>query len=552
MNVIKEVTLPASQLLPRPDYNPRTRFDPIALKHLANLIQARGGIIQSLIIRKAASPTEYEILAGERRWRAAKLIQDDFPIPCRLVDVDDREALAIALSENDGREDLSPTEEAASAQKYLDMCNGNREEAAAYLGWDVSKMHHRLALMQCTPAVRDALTEKTIRLGHAELLARLAPANQDIALQRIIEHAMSVRDVKSKLADLSQKIESAIFDTSGCAGCMHNSSEQSGLFEESIQEGFCMNPPCFSKKTSDALDIKRQSLLEEVPRVEFVEPKSTVFPIKIVADGPNGIGEMEVNACRSCANFGSTISKFPANLGEVENGMCFDAVCNAKKVASRHQASQTNSIPNIGNESETRSVASDGIQTESSTKGVTPHRVIEYRNKQWRRIAANFIVANPELARKVLIALGLTGNAKCVCQEKFRELFAKLSGNRSDVNSMAEALSRLDSTNVDQYKLLIGVMVASSIAALDLDALIDVMQHLQIPIATYWKISPEFLELLTKSEIEAIADEIGWKASLGDEFISMMKGKKAEVIQRMQAAKDYPFEGRIPTVMRLP
>ncbi len=550
MNVIQELTLPASRLRVRPGHNPRTRFDPVALKRLADLIQARGGIVQSLIIRETADNPGFEIVAGERRWRAAQTIENDFPVPCRLVIADDKEALAIALTENDGREDLSPTEEAVSAKTYLDMCKGNRDEAAAYLGWSPAKLNHRLALLQCTEAVREGLTNKTILLGHAELLARLAPKNQDIALKRIIEHRMSVADVKSKLADLSQKIATAIFDTTGCQGCRHNTSEQTGLFAESIDEGYCTNPPCFTEKTDCALEENRQRLLQEVPKVEFIEAHTTVFPIKLVADGPTGIGEGEVRACRSCANFGSTISKLPASLGAIEEAMCFDASCNSRKVAKRIKDQDSSAAEPehvaTGSDSPTIKKAS----SKQPTAVVTPQRVNDYRISQWRKITANIIAADFALAQKVLLAIGLAGHARCISQTKFGDLFKKIVGHGVAGTTMTHVLQRVEAADADEYPRLIAVMAATAIGDLDKEVLVQLMRYLKVDIGTYWRLDVAFCELLTKSELEAVAEEIGLKTAIGQSFSKIMSGKKADIIKQLLDVKGFEFQGKVPTVMR--
>ena len=127
-------------------------------------------LFRSILVRPRDAG-RYEIVAGERRWRAArKVFGDEYEIPALVRDLDDGEADEAALIENIQRADMSPTEEAEAAAKILGRCQGDRDEASRRLGWSRTTLDKRLALMNCSERVRRALSERRIQLGNAELL----------------------------------------------------------------------------------------------------------------------------------------------------------------------------------------------------------------------------------------------------------------------------------------------------------------------------------------------------------------------------------------------
>ena len=134
--------------------NPRTFFDPAEMAELESSVRANG-LLQPIVVRQKGDV--FEIIAGERRFRAVKAVEgDDGEIAAIIRDCSDEEAETLALIENISRADMSPTEEAAAAHRlYVRLRDKN--ELAAQLGWPLSKLERRLALMNCCEAVRVAL-----------------------------------------------------------------------------------------------------------------------------------------------------------------------------------------------------------------------------------------------------------------------------------------------------------------------------------------------------------------------------------------------------------
>ncbi|HDS1579876.1 TPA: hypothetical protein QEL15_001956 [Stenotrophomonas maltophilia] len=162
------------------------------------------------------------------------------PVVIRVLS--DEEAEAIALAENYHRDDVSVAEEAKAAQRMLLRHRGDRVETAWALGWSPETLARRLALTACTPAVLTALTERKIKVGHAELLSGVPQDKQDAVLAALIAGDVPVSALKAQLGRYARRLADAIFDTAACAACPHNSARQAGLFAESLGEGYCQHP----------------------------------------------------------------------------------------------------------------------------------------------------------------------------------------------------------------------------------------------------------------------------------------------------------------------
>ena len=169
---------------------PRKSFEHTALNELAASIKEKG-ILQPLTVRKRDK--KYEIIAGERRWRAAKIAGKN-KIPVIIVDADDNEALQLALIENLQREDLNPIEEAEGYQALIEKHNLTHEEISNKLGKDRSTITNQLRLLKLSDKVKKALVEGVISAGHARPLLSLN--DQSIVnqlLNTIIIKGLSVR-----------------------------------------------------------------------------------------------------------------------------------------------------------------------------------------------------------------------------------------------------------------------------------------------------------------------------------------------------------------------
>jgi ParB family chromosome partitioning protein len=176
-------------------YQPRKRMDEGALYELAESIKAQG-VMQPILVRKIASGGGYEIIAGERRFRAAKLAGLT-EVPVLVRDVSDQNAAAMALIENMQREDLNPLEEAIGLQRLIKEFGLTHEQAAQSVGRSRSAASNLLRLLNLAEPVQTMLVAGDLEMGHARALLSLDRAAQITAANQISAKKMSVREAES-------------------------------------------------------------------------------------------------------------------------------------------------------------------------------------------------------------------------------------------------------------------------------------------------------------------------------------------------------------------
>lgn len=179
-------------------YQPRKVFDDTALSELSESIKVNG-VIQPITVRKS-SDGGYELIAGERRWRAAQMA-GFIRIPAVIKDASDREAMEIALIENVQREDLNPIETAVAYQRLIKEFNITQEDVAHRVGKERSTITNFLRLLNLPKDVRDEISKGTISMGHAKTLLGLPSADdQTRAKGIIIDKGLSVRETEALIA----------------------------------------------------------------------------------------------------------------------------------------------------------------------------------------------------------------------------------------------------------------------------------------------------------------------------------------------------------------
>lgn len=190
--------LPVEQLQPG-KFQPRKQFKCEPLNELAYSIQSQG-IIEPLIVRQLTNTT-YEILAGERRWRAAQLIALD-TVPCLVGQYSDNQALAVSLIENIQRQNLNAIEEALGFSKLIESFHFHQHEVATLLGKSRSYVANSLRLLSLIEEVQDQLINDEITSGHARVLVGLQPDLQKKIAKQIIELNWSVRKTEQVIKAL--------------------------------------------------------------------------------------------------------------------------------------------------------------------------------------------------------------------------------------------------------------------------------------------------------------------------------------------------------------
>jgi len=191
-------TLPVGSLLPG-KYQPRTRMDDAALEELAASIREQG-ILQPILVRPVGGE-RFEIVAGERRWRAAQRAGLG-EVPVLVRSIADESAVAMALIENIQREDLNALEEAHGIQRLIDEFGMTHEAAARALGRSRAAVTNLLRLRALAAPVQELLAAGSIEMGHARALLSLDAARQITLAHRVASQRLSVRDTEREVARL--------------------------------------------------------------------------------------------------------------------------------------------------------------------------------------------------------------------------------------------------------------------------------------------------------------------------------------------------------------
>jgi ParB family transcriptional regulator, chromosome partitioning protein len=195
-------------ILQRGRYQPRSQLDPEALNELAASIRSQG-VVQPILVRpiEATTPSggqRYEIIAGERRWRAAQLagLPD---IPAIVRDVPDETAISVALIENIQRENLNPLEEARALERLISEFSMTHQQAAEAVGRSRAAVSNLLRLLDLAPEVCDQLEARTLEMGHARALLGLATRRQQVEVAILVaKKGLSVRETEAIVRRMTQ------------------------------------------------------------------------------------------------------------------------------------------------------------------------------------------------------------------------------------------------------------------------------------------------------------------------------------------------------------
>jgi len=188
--------VPLSRVCPCP-FQPRKDFAPESLKELADSIREQG-ILQPLVVR--ARHERFEIIAGERRWRAAQLA-GLAEIPVLVREADDRALLELALIENLQRENLNPIEEARGYSQLIESFHLTQEQAAQKVGKSRAVVANALRLLKLAPELQDLLRDGQLSVGHAKVILGLATAtDQKLAVAAVLKDSLSVRQTEELVA----------------------------------------------------------------------------------------------------------------------------------------------------------------------------------------------------------------------------------------------------------------------------------------------------------------------------------------------------------------
>ncbi len=191
--------------LVRGKYQPRQHFDTEQLQELAESIKTTGGLLQPIVVRPL-NTGNYEIVAGERRWRAAQLAGLS-EVSCLVSLYTDEQALQAAVIENINRADLNPIEEANAYQRLIDEFGYLHEEVAAAVGKSRTTITNALRLLKLDPRVQQLLISEQLSEGHGKILAGVPVTHQYALAEQCIQKGWSVRKIEMEVKKILQPVE---------------------------------------------------------------------------------------------------------------------------------------------------------------------------------------------------------------------------------------------------------------------------------------------------------------------------------------------------------
>ncbi len=221
-------------LLQRGRYQPRVDMRPESLQELAESIKSQG-VVQPIVVRPVGAPgagesQRYEIIAGERRWRAAQMA-GLAQIPAVIRDIPDEAAIAVALIENIQRENLNPLEEARALERLISEFQLTHQQAADAVGRERASVSNLLRLLELAPEVSEMLERRELEMGHARALLGLTNRRQQVEVAvMIVKRSLSVRDTEALVRRLKERAPGAA--EAGEAGAGHRDPNVQRLEQE--------------------------------------------------------------------------------------------------------------------------------------------------------------------------------------------------------------------------------------------------------------------------------------------------------------------------------
>jgi ParB/RepB/Spo0J family partition protein len=517
----RAATLPLSKIT-KGD-NPRRYFDRKKHDELVASLRLRG-MLQPILLRPAPDAEDiYAIVAGERRYRAAvEAFGLNGEVPVVIREMTDQEALEAAIDENDNRDDASETEQADAAVRVLAACRNDRAEAARRLGWSRAKLDRRLALANLSEAIKLALDERRIKVGHAELLAAVPMDKQDKALETIVGSGLDVGKTRDLLMRVTQNLASALFDKTECTTCPFNSGAQRALFETHVDDGHCTNPGCFQLKT------------EAFEKVQLEEQERAAAAARAAA--PSGANDAEDEDDEQDESADET------NVGEA--GGSDDSASSADSIRMRVSASPTTS--------RSTGCASTAHKPSVTAKSIAG-RTADLREAKWRSALARTLAGNAEHAHIAILVAAMSGTLSQIKAETLKAragLLVNATFPDLDYKGKIAEIRALPDNQSANVLSAIGAAYAKDV--LTFGHVADLARAFEIDLRDSWQVDKAFLERYTKDELKFIAQECGLIAHIGEKaFSKLLASKKTDLIAGMLNRIGFNWAGRLPSPMTL-
>lgn len=518
--------------------NPRRYFDRAKHDELVVSIRRRG-IIQPIVLRPLPGSVDlFEIVAGERRYRAAlEVYGPDGEVPVVIRAMTDEEALEAAIDENDVRDDASETEQADAAVRRLAACGNDRAETARRLGWSRAKLDRRLALADLSETVKCALDERRIKVGHAELLAVIPSDKQDKALDTILSARLDVAKTRELLMRVTQDLGRACFDKAECVACPFNSAAQAVLFETHVDTGHCTNAACFELKTqaSEAIRFEQEEQAERMARAARPTPDNADEADEEGTEGDD-TEDTEANddGVRHARGDAAADDRTPA-IGTTDAPSRIAAVVPAPTPLA---IPATRASPTAGPRVTATSVAA---------------RTAEYREAAWRTALARALAGNADNARTTILIAAMTGTLSQIKGDTLTSRAGVLIGASFvglDYAAQIAAIRALADGQAANVLSVIGAAYAKDVHRFGHVA--DLARAFGVDLRDSWQVDRAFLERYTRQELSFLARECGLVAHMGEKaFAKLLAAKKTDLVTAMLNRPGFVWAGRLPGSMTL-
>lgn len=514
-----------------PNGNIRKKRDPVAFEDLRNAIRRDGGITQAMTIRAHPdNACRAQLLAGYGR-RAVALADNHVQVPVVVKVADDKQALSIMLSENAARESLSIADEIIMAQRFSSLYDGDHTKAAADLGWSEKRYRGRLLLNSCVEEVIDALRDKQIKIGHAEILSQFSEKIQEGTLKRIVKEGLTVEQLKALAGVATKKLSEAKFDQSECEGCQHNSQRQASLFDNSVGSSKCGNLVCYKSKTEAWLENHKQELKIDYHTVllDIEKPKSDR---NTLTEDDIGAKQLE-QGCKGCVSNAAIItSSLDRHCGTVMDNQCIDSDCFRKMVAANKQENEKqHARSNDANKGQTVAETAGSkvgqknkVQPKKDSKVVTqkkPNIVIENNKNMLRELAVEQYASEPHFIEAISVSSLIEKAGIAQLSEKWLGEQDVIPENMSlgDFATRTLFLYQLDKCALNAIKSKASLHFMrhtnsqansfTSPRAFMIQAI--ALKERAIPLATeYWAATEEYLSGYLKGGVEVLAKKSGF------------------------------------------
>lgn len=573
--------LRAKRIRRNPEIDPRISRNTSDYLSIKESVRVHG-VNQPILVRPVEGDPDhdYEVVAGNTRHQST-LDNDIELIPCMVKTLTDAQARIHAALENIQRANLTPIEEAKHAQVVLIDMNNDHEEVCKQLGWSRTKLNSRILLSHCNLDVAEALVQKQIVIGHAELLASVPAENQTAILAKIIERNMTVTEARQRLFSLSLDLNKAKFDTTACHGCPKNSATSRDMFDNNIGGSQCLDVKCWEGKATALIDVK---LIEAKADYGVVHTDLTIAAnsyVELGANGPSGVGETQFSACTGCVSYGAVVSTQYGNEGTLKGNLCFDKPCNAKMRESYQKVLAALAVEPARDGDGTDSVSIQPITDNTSNKktGIENPKAAQPKvpgmRKAMRRHAFDLYASMGQQAVRtnmnLALAIAVTSLYFDVRNEIPSELLKAVESglgvsSRLQTDKRVEMEIQLAAKSVEELTSLMQRLAAVTVFRRDGADLfeksvsgsqsIGFIQFTGLEPVNFFKMSAEFLKTLTKAgaveELKRSGFEAKYTKDRGDKAFKQLCVMPVDaLIKEVMGFELFSWEGYLPASMEV-